>query len=428
MNKTKKSRLRTYSYQVMSGTAGLAPAIPVAQRRSISTFWGLDTVNGQSLRGYQGLIRQCKDAGTPMNATFGTRTVDSAHYLFRASVTSKCFTGSWMWQIFDSSDPTVPQSFPLLPYPSDEVQRANSALQNKFAQKVRERMQTVSGPTFLGELREALELVRKPGKAIERLWKRFLRRSKNRIKKSPRPKGLNRVSKWHKWFVDRYLEFTYGIAPLLNDVDGAIKALAEFQFLPNVYVYATEQGRPVAMQNATDTPGFSYFITRRTECSVRAAGAIRQDVLMPVGTLQALRRKLGFSWDEFVPTVYELIPFSFVIDYFTNLGDVLNASYTSTAYLAWTSVTARTTQTRDVVISSRAAYAPPSGGGCQYVSKQQTLSRWPGSDRTKVVNLVRDNRFYQVRISWEFPQPKQWFNLAALASSLGEFQKLYSSR
>lgn len=428
MKKTKKPRQRTYDYSYYSGTKGMAKTVPVATLKNRVINWGYDTVTGVTLQDYKGRIQQCKDAGTPLNASFGTRTIDSAHYLFRASVTSKCHSGTFQWQDFGSSAPSVPDAFALLSYPSADAIRANQELTNKFAAKVRERMQSVSGPTFLGEIREALELVRKPGKAIERLWKRFLKRSKKRIKKNPRPKNENHLAKWHKWFVDKYLEFTFGIQPLLSDVDGAIKALAEFQFLPNVYIFAESKGPSVARRDVTTSTGFYYSVLRESEYSVRGAGAIRQDVLMPVSTLNALRRKLGFSWTEAVPTVWELTPFSFVIDYFTNVGDVLNAGYASTAYLGWTSVTARTKQIRFTAIEPRAQYAPPNGGACEYVSKQDRLLRLPGSDDLTLVTLSRSKSLYQLKMQWEFPKPKQWFNLAALASSLGEFQKLYSSR
>jgi hypothetical protein len=39
----------------------------------------------------------------------------------------------------------------------------------------------------------------------------------------------------------------------------------------------------------------------------------------------------GFQFRDFVPTVWELIPYSFVSDYFVNIGDILEAACTDTS-------------------------------------------------------------------------------------------------
>jgi hypothetical protein len=49
----------------------------------------------------------------------------------------------------------------------------------------------------------------------------------------------------------------------------------------------------------------------------------------------------GFTPSEFVPTAWELLPYSFLVDYFTNIGDILSSSVTSTARLAWSNRTIR---------------------------------------------------------------------------------------
>jgi hypothetical protein len=46
-------------------------------------------------------------------------------------------------------------------------------------------------------------------------------------------------------------------------------------------------------------------------------------------------RVFGLSPEEFVPTVWELLPWSFLVDYFTNIGDILEAGATDTSTVAW---------------------------------------------------------------------------------------------
>jgi hypothetical protein len=47
--------------------------------------------------------------------------------------------------------------------------------------------------------------------------------------------------------------------------------------------------------------------------------------------------RFGFTPSEFVPTAWEVLPWSFLADYFANIGDMLSASVTDTSNVAWVS-------------------------------------------------------------------------------------------
>jgi hypothetical protein len=47
----------------------------------------------------------------------------------------------------------------------------------------------------------------------------------------------------------------------------------------------------------------------------------------------------GFNPQNFIPAAWELLPWSFLADYFTNIGDILTASIVSTKHLAYTNRT-----------------------------------------------------------------------------------------
>jgi hypothetical protein len=57
---------------------------------------------------------------------------------------------------------------------------------------------------------------------------------------------------------------------------------------------------------------------------------------------------LGFRWEDFIPTVWELIPYSFLVDYFTNIGDVLSAWSHQDFGQRWACKTVITTVDRQV--------------------------------------------------------------------------------
>jgi hypothetical protein len=49
----------------------------------------------------------------------------------------------------------------------------------------------------------------------------------------------------------------------------------------------------------------------------------------------------GFTPSEFIPTAWELLPWSFLIDYFTNIGDILSSAVTQTAPVNFVNKTVR---------------------------------------------------------------------------------------
>jgi hypothetical protein len=52
-------------------------------------------------------------------------------------------------------------------------------------------------------------------------------------------------------------------------------------------------------------------------------------------------RRLGFQAQNFIPTIYELVPYSFLIDYFVNLGGIIEAVCTDTTGVYFVSKTVK---------------------------------------------------------------------------------------
>jgi hypothetical protein len=51
---------------------------------------------------------------------------------------------------------------------------------------------------------------------------------------------------------------------------------------------------------------------------------------------------MGVTLDNFIPTAYNLLPYSFVIDYFSNLGQIVNALSFCNGRVNWVNRTQRT--------------------------------------------------------------------------------------
>lgn len=426
VKKPKKSRLNTFTYQEPFGISGVGDNIPAPISLTRTVQLPDSTVVGISQPAFSRLIEIGADATTPLSATFHKRTYTPASYVLRGGVRSMrdppSYDGIRTWQEIGFNPLWEPIT---LDYPPEEVNKTRSAATIKFSNKVREAMMEVSGPTFIGEIRETLELVRRPGVAIKRQFDNYMRRCTRRIKKNPRPTNPNRLEAWHKWFVDAYLSFTYGIQPLQKDIEGGISALRRLTRPAKLNVYASAKGEPESFAWAETWGRYQYVGERRHTCSVRINGTIRAEKIMPVATLDRLSQLLGFSWAETIPTAYNLIPFSFVIDYFSNLNGVLSAGYASSAYVNWASTTQRLRATEHVTIQAISVPSPPGGGYGMEVTTVYMDRRIRGGSGYTKTTISRIHGFPAVRLYTEFPSTKQWFNLAALSSAILKLNKLW---
>jgi hypothetical protein len=116
----------------------------------------------------------------------------------------------------------------------------------------------------------------------------------------------------------------------------------------------------------------------------------------------------GFMPEEFVSTVWNLLPWSFLSDYFVNIGDILEATFFDSSGITWT---AKTTLSEISVVqgSLMPRKAPTgwsgSGSGGSFKVRRKSMSR--GTLQTFIPTL-------EVSLPG---QPQQWINMAALAAT-----------
>lgn len=72
----------------------------------------------------------------------------------------------------------------------------------------------------------------------------------------------------------------------------------------------------------------------------------QQVIVKYYGVLESVRASdrdwqpvFGANLLNFVPTVYELLPWSFLVDYFVNVNEVISSTFTDTSNLKWSSKT-----------------------------------------------------------------------------------------
>lgn len=265
----------------------------------------------------------------------------------------------------------------------------------------------------IGEWRETIHSFQRPAASIRDFVYEYLHSVKKlRSRYSNARKLLKAVS-------DTYLEFTFGWKPLALDVLEASKILMTQNQFVEERIKAKASKRYSGDISEAAYPGFggyhNLFIPyqRYGYYKRKIVGGVR---LEPISTPPILDR-FGLSLPDFVPTVWELLPYSFVVDYFLNIGDIIDAYAHPLSSLSWSSnsvMTRNVTQFSDVILREV-------GGFGSHIGKVDITneSTWGGSAVFTVDRWVRSelssSDFVPV-IQLRLPDisSKPWRNLAAL--------------
>lgn len=317
----------------------------------------------------------------------------------------------------------ITQGFNSLPnggFASTLLDDADYQAKMAFIKKVTKVHRRMMGGEFLGDLMETLHMIRSPAKELRHAIAHYV----DHVKKRGR-----RVLPVHrrKFLADTWLEAQFGWLPLMSDVEDGARALAEWhrrQGLRPTTIWISGKGSagPI-LESSSFSPSNvvsgTIAITSRinTEVSgnVRYYGKLEVSNASTAGDLVSLFG-LTPTLENFAPTAWELIPYSFLVDYFTNIGDIINARSVNLSGLKW--VTKTSYQERRKYI----AYCAPSKTFYESQSSQckgRILSFSAEEGEAKQVVIQRNP--YPIGSLSVFPFRFQlpglglkWLNIAAL--------------
>nr|URG15510.1 MAG: maturation protein [Leviviridae sp.] len=214
----------------------------------------------------------------------------------------------------------------------EEKLRADNIARGKFVSKALEAQRQIMSGAFLGELRQTIHQIRRPAEGIQNFLSAHVQRV-DKFRKKPKSRGRKtNMSDVHKAIGDSWLEAQFGIIPLIHDIDGAANGLAQLTTYRAPSKGVGGSGKSTS--NSTSVVAYDQVkfnciydvrVERSSETVVRLHGAVAlQNGLDPTLSSPAAEA-LGFKFRDFIPTVWELFPYSFFIDYFTNVGDIVDA-------------------------------------------------------------------------------------------------------
>lgn len=248
----------------------------------------------------------------PYNSPHYTRTTGELHPYWSNGI----YNGSLDWE-------------------SSELQRASLS----FLKRIREADRKFQAGVFFGEIVPTIRMLVRPFDSLRDGIKDYFRA----VHKRGRGSSGNRL---RRIIGDTWLEFAFGWQPLLADIkDASAAAIDIYANLRRERITSADGSlesatRTLDVESVVNLVYYNVYSTRLLSYSVRLYGNLNPlpgaDKGIPY--LKRIADQSNFRLNAFIPTVWELIPYSFLVDYFTNIGDVLAAYSTDLSELAWCSM------------------------------------------------------------------------------------------
>lgn len=223
---------------------------------------------------------------------------------------------SW-WNTEKANAMTVSGDVPSPYFFEEQISFEASQAMNAAITKFRSRMSASSELlTTLAERKEAVDMITNRASQLLTLAVAIRRRDARAIKKlfkTTTRVGNRKVLRNAKAFSSAWLEFSFGWLPLVQDIGGAVSLLEEgFSDTP-IWGKATVPFSRSG-QWGTDVEGGYSSSSGTVKCHVGARLRVDNPNL-------ALASRLGFT--NPAATAWELVPFSFVVDWFIPVQDFL---------------------------------------------------------------------------------------------------------
>lgn len=139
----------------------------------------------------------------------------------------------------------------------------------------------------------------------------------------------------YQYASDIWLTYSFGIKPTLNDINALSKSIDEiingYDRTVRVSATASKQwsSRVAPLQGVVNLFGAQHnrFITADHTLSYRYVSGF--DIQLRSGNNYGISDELGLDFGALIPTFWELVPYSWVVDYFTNVGAYLDDTFIS---------------------------------------------------------------------------------------------------
>lgn len=366
-------------------------------------------------------VKRGLDATTPFEGWEYSRSPRSAYFIQVYHGVHPPYTPLGSETEIQTAQGIRARGLPGSPSGLSEVKANNEALK-QLVRKITSKQNTFQGSVFVGEMLQTIKLISNPAGTLRKSVDYYLRDTRNtvkRLKKSAKRLGKKR----HRAAItnairDTWLEYQLGWAPLLSDIDSGAQALAESttQYwdptFESVRAVGVDESRLYQGKYSIPNAQIAYF---EADMFSTSRVTVRYISCIGVGSYQLSNlKRVGFAPSDFLPTVWELIPYSFVIDYFTNIGDIIQAASLARSSVRWTVKTVRKENINSFENWQPRTAAP---GSRNYYNILSSYSPSKVLSTAKHVQRYSYGGSFVPYYQFEIPTPKQLLNVGALVDA-----------
>lgn len=380
---------------------------------------------------WRGQVRSGQSATTPMNAS--KQSIKASKCLVEVAT-------RWIPTGYPGNFSCCEwKGYPLYGFPTltpadvEVISFVRNTALAKFLSHIQEHRNNSQYGETLGEWQETVKAVRRPLGALRDFIIAWRRRSRKRLRKYRR-NGEDTARRDPNYYTNSqmgreaakdlagtYLEFVFGWIPLVKSTNEAVNAMLDRWQQPETVIVSGKAGADYS-GTSTEQGLFTYQMFRVTQ-GVKTHSRIEHKyrACCETGAVDgkiSVQQTLGLLPSDFVPTLYELFPFSFVLDYFLQVGDLVNAMSFRRDIIRWGTSTQRTFARREYSVPI-IRVDPALGLWPDYRIIKQNA--WGGNavlevstvDRADIltVSLLPD-------LYWHLPfNQKAWYNMAAIFTS-----------
>jgi hypothetical protein len=380
-----------------------------------------DTADGICNPYWKDQIAQNKSATTPFSAKSTTVTHEDGYLVFDGYVTALGNVPSARRLSGMSGCLHTSNYVNFLPSNVDSVNAAESTAASKFYNTASGILKALEGGELIGETHKTAQaIIQKTTQVVGLLtgWRKRWNTFRSSHRKGNREASLKRALAFAS---DNYLEWKFGVDPLVKDVQSLAGSMRDDFIDVETFTSNGKGSGPGLIATETAFQPTGSLITAYANVSSIESVSVRYKaaiVLRRYG-VGGLAERVGLSPANFVPTIYNLLPWTWLLDYVTNVGDIVTAICFDPMRIAWCVKTVK----RELITTKYAGASPQISIGLTpypgYPIVKPSITRW----QTKLVNRTDERPPLIPSFSTRLPDfqteagRSKWLNVAAVLSS-----------
>jgi hypothetical protein len=293
-----------------------------------------------------------EQAGTTLHAY--TERYNFKPYFMAARYTNPSYPSHWLPTERSVSGEYFTTRLTAPSVPSGLITKANNQALTKYISEANDARRVLQSGELIGEFSELVRQVSSPGKSLRNGLSAYVETVKKRTQRSSvrRLPKYRRSAEQAKLIKDTWLEYQFGWRPLVSEINSVIDYVNEedpfsrhdSRRIQGVGVVDDVLLKQITHMGYSSGPPISTFRVRaKANIVIRYRGHLG----MRPSREGYIAEKVGLHPTDWLPTLWELVPYSFLIDYFANIGDIITAASFPSGSLKWTMKTSVITVTTE---------------------------------------------------------------------------------